>query len=129
MSHVISRPAIYDILLRRIPRGKLVFNKRVLTTKEVEKGVEIVCSDGSKYEGDILVGADGVNSAVRQNIYKRLKEEGRLPPEDDTALPYNLVCIVGQTTPLNVEDFPELKDDHCHANLMVGLDKKFSVGA
>jgi 2-polyprenyl-6-methoxyphenol hydroxylase-like FAD-dependent oxidoreductase len=49
---------------------------KVLTTKRVQ-GVEITdddvvvrTSDGSFYEGDILVGADGIHSTVRGEMWK-----------------------------------------------------------
>ena len=95
--------------------------------KDTENGIQIICSDGSEYKGDILVGSDGTNSSIRQNMYQRLKEQGRLPASDDTALPYNKICIVGQTQPLNVDDFPELKKDKCEMQQMVGVEKMFTV--
>jgi len=118
---------IYNILLSKIPKANILFNKRVLTVKHVETGVQIACSDNSVYEGDILVGADGANSAVRQGFYKQLKAEGRLPPSDDTPMPYNCICLVGQTTPLNPELFPELKNELCQLNNMCGIGKKYTV--
>ncbi|KAG0042623.1 hypothetical protein BGZ83_000243 [Gryganskiella cystojenkinii] len=124
---IVSRPAIYEILYRKIRRSSILFNKRVLTIKHVEAGVQIACSDNSVYEADILVGADGTNSAVRQGIYRQLKEEGKLPTSDSTPLPYNCICLVGQTPPLDLELFPELNLDRCQFNSMCGVGKKFST--
>ena len=105
--------------------------------KDTEKGIKVICSDSSEYEGEILAGSDGTNSSIvgcdgssssiRQNMYRRLKEQGRLPASDDTALPYDKICIVGQTPPLNVDDFPELKKDKCEMHQMVGVEKMFTV--
>jgi 2-polyprenyl-6-methoxyphenol hydroxylase-like FAD-dependent oxidoreductase len=97
--------------------------------KEGETGIRVVCSDNSEYEGEILVGADGTNSAIRQGIYKSLKEQGEgfLPPSDDTPLPYDCICLVGQTTPLDVDKFPELKDSGCHLHNMIGLENRYTV--
>ncbi|GJJ72577.1 salicylate hydroxylase [Entomortierella parvispora] len=125
-SRIVSRPAFYGMLFRRIPREKILFNKRILSVKEVENGVKIICSDNSEHEGDILVGCDGTNSSIRQNLYRRLKEEGRLPSSDDTALPYDMICIVGQTPPLDMNDFPELKKDTCDTNQMIGVENKYT---
>ncbi|KAG0342030.1 hypothetical protein BG000_007223 [Podila horticola] len=63
----------------------------------------------STYEGDILVGADGAHSAIRQHLYSVLKKEKSLPATDDKPLPYKCVCLVGQTEVLDPEEFPDLK--------------------
>ncbi|GJJ68600.1 hypothetical protein EMPS_00946 [Entomortierella parvispora] len=126
---ILSRPAMYEILYRQIPKEKILFNKRVLTFKNVEEsdkdsrgmsGVRLTCSDGSEHDAHLLVGADGTNSAVRQGIFKLLKDQGTLPPSDDTPLPYNCVCLVGQTGPLDPELYPELLLDECQCNTMNG---------
>lgn len=36
--------------------------------KETADGVTAICSDGSSYEADIIIGADGVHSTVRNHI-------------------------------------------------------------
>lgn len=46
-------------------------------------GVLIRCSDNSSYQGDILVGADGAYSAVRQTLYKQLSRQNKLPQCDE----------------------------------------------
>lgn len=79
------------------------------------------------YEGDILVGADGAYSGVRQGLYKMLKKEGRLPSSDDVPLPYNTISLVGQTHPLDPEEFPELKEPTCIFNNMNGAGTPFTV--
>lgn len=50
--------------------------RKVLTKKDVQKvdlvldGIVAKTSDGSSYEGDILVGADGNHSTVRDEMWK-----------------------------------------------------------
>ncbi|KAG0047058.1 hypothetical protein BGZ83_007801 [Gryganskiella cystojenkinii] len=109
-----------------VPREKINFNKRVLSIKEVESGIQMVCSDNSEYEGDIIVGADGANSSIRQSIYRTLKEKNCLPPSDATGLPYSFICLAGQTPPLDVETFPELKQENCQFSTMCGVGNKYT---
>ncbi|KAF9545697.1 hypothetical protein EC957_010560 [Mortierella hygrophila] len=108
--YIVARPLLYDLLLSQIPKHKILFNKRVLTISEKEEKVTIQTSDNSIYEGAILVGADGAYSAVRQRLYDVLKKEGKLPRSDQEDLPFNCTCLVGQTEPLDVDKFPQLKD-------------------
>ncbi|KAF9088224.1 hypothetical protein BGX29_000389 [Mortierella sp. GBA35] len=105
---IISRPKLYDLFLRQVPKERLHLGKKVLSTQQGGNGVLIRCADGSEYEGDILVGADGAYSAVRQNLYADLKKEKKLPASDGEPLPFSTVCLVGQTRPLTVEEFPHL---------------------
>ncbi|KAG0057477.1 hypothetical protein BGZ83_010045, partial [Gryganskiella cystojenkinii] len=74
---VLPRPAFYNVLLRGIPKQKILLGKRVLSSTQSHHGVLVRCADGSTYSGDILVGADGANSAVRQNLYRQLELEKR----------------------------------------------------
>lgn len=106
---VIARPDLYNLLLRQIHKENIHMSKKVSSFLQGENGVIIRCSDNSTYEGDILVGADGAHSAIRQHLYSVLKKEKSLPATDDKPLPYKCVCLVGQTEILDPEAFPDLK--------------------
>jgi len=95
--------------------------------KNTEAGIQINCSGNSRYEFDILVGADGVNSAIRHTIFNQLREEGRLPLEDDLPSVPKGICFEGQTSPLNLEQFPELATNSSLFSCMRGIGKPFSV--
>lgn len=124
--YIISRPALYDLLSRQVPAEKIHLGKRLLSMKQNEHGVQVQFADRSVVEGDILVGADGAYSGVRQSLYQNLKKEGKLPSSDDGSLPFSCVCLVGQTLPLDLEKFPELKDPHCHFRSVIANDKPYS---
>ncbi|KAG0203159.1 hypothetical protein BGX33_009262 [Mortierella sp. NVP41] len=94
----------------QVPAHKILLGKRVLTISEDDERVKVQTSDNHIYEGDILVGADGAYSAVRQRLYETLMKEGRLPKSDQEELPFDCTCLVGQTEVLDLEEFPQLKD-------------------
>ncbi|KAG0079568.1 hypothetical protein BGZ90_002256 [Linnemannia elongata] len=109
-NYIVARPQLYDLMLTQVPAHKILLGKRVLTISEDDERVKVQTSDNSIYEGDILVGADGAYSAVRQRLYETLKQQDRLPKSDQEDLPFNCTCLVGQTEPLDPEEFPQLKD-------------------
>ncbi|KAG0277221.1 hypothetical protein BGZ95_006293 [Linnemannia exigua] len=111
-NYIVARPFFYDLMLRQVPKDKIHFNKRVLTIGQEEERVKIQTSDNCVHEGDILVGADGAYSAVRQRMYEILKQEGKLPKIDQEELPFKSTCLVGQTKPIDFgADFPEFNRD------------------
>lgn len=59
-----------------------------------ENGVKVFCEDGSVYEGDLVLGADGVNSKTRQ-IVRNLALQANPNAEWDPELPYtsNYRCM------------------------------------
>ncbi|KAI8359718.1 hypothetical protein B0O80DRAFT_495220 [Mortierella sp. GBAus27b] len=114
-----SRPDVYNILRSRIPSSRIHYNKRILSVGQSDKGVLIRCTDGQKYEGDILIGADGAYSAVRQSLYDRLSKDGLLPKSDTESLDVGYACMVGTTRPLDLEKYPMLKDDFAHFAVVV----------
>ncbi|KAG0342031.1 hypothetical protein BG000_007224 [Podila horticola] len=105
---VVARPDLYDILLRQVPKENIHMGKKVLWLLQNDEGVMIKCADNQTHHGDILVGADGAYSAVRQQLFKTLKKKGTLPDSDDVPLPFSSVCLVGQTEVLDPEEFPDL---------------------
>ncbi|KAG0339453.1 hypothetical protein BG000_002085 [Podila horticola] len=118
--YLISRPELYDLLWNQIPRDRIILGKRILSFDQNEDSVMVRCSDNSSYHGDILVGADGAYSAVRQNLYRSLKESSKLPSGDNVALPFSCVCLVGQTVPLDPEEFPHMKEKLAQFNSVLG---------
>ncbi|KAF8953789.1 hypothetical protein BGZ46_003137 [Entomortierella lignicola] len=90
------------------------------------EGVMIRLSDGSTAHGDILVGADGAYSGVRQHLYKELEKLGKLPKSDTKPLTKGFICMVGLTSPMDPENYPVLKDDVCHADAMISSTDSFT---
>ncbi|KAF9931911.1 hypothetical protein FBU30_009332 [Linnemannia zychae] len=110
-NYVCSRPDLYDLLVSQIPKSRIYFGKRVLSLVQGDNGVQIQTSDGGVYEADILVGADGGYSAVRQAMYERLKKKGLIPPTDLEKMELNHATMVGVTNPLDLEMYPLLKEN------------------
>ncbi|GJJ74504.1 hypothetical protein EMPS_06862 [Entomortierella parvispora] len=114
-NRLFARPDLYELLLRQVPEDKILLSKKVLRVEEEDDKVFIHCSDNTSYEGDVLVGADGAYSAVRQNIMKDMQKEGILPKSDLEELVAGYTAAVGITKPMDPENYPQLKDkSHCH---------------
>ncbi|KAG0338359.1 hypothetical protein BG004_007261 [Podila humilis] len=107
-SRVISRPELYTILRGNIPSHQVITGKRVLSFTQDDNGVKVRCADNSLYYADMIVGADGAYSAIRQNMFKDPEVAPTLSAADKGSLPFQCICLVGQTTPLDPQDFPHL---------------------
>lgn len=46
-------------------KNKILTGKKVQTIKSLRDRVHIVTTDGEKFKGDLLIGADGVYSTIR----------------------------------------------------------------
>ncbi|KAG0044409.1 hypothetical protein BGZ83_010354, partial [Gryganskiella cystojenkinii] len=116
----LPRPQLMDFLLARVPKEKFHFNKKVLSTIQNDEGAMIRCADGTTYHGDILVGADGAYSAVRQSLYKYLSDKHELPPSDTKDFHKGYTCLVGTTDSLDPEKFPYVTKENMETFQMIG---------
>ncbi|KAG0099493.1 hypothetical protein BGZ93_007369 [Podila epicladia] len=119
---IVARPDLHDLLLRQVPSENIHMGKKVIACEQNDQSVTVHCSDDSIYHGDILVGADGAHSAVRDHLFQVLLDKDMLPSVDDGDLPFDCVCLVGQTEVLDPEDFPEMKLPHSKFNSILADD-------
>ncbi|KAK7699662.1 hypothetical protein SLS64_011435 [Diaporthe eres] len=90
-------------MLLQVLYDNLHFKDRVLTRKRVvrvdtaEGCVHVQTEDGSSYTGDIVVGADGVHSAVRKEMWRDSLESNPelFQADKDDALSSDSKCIFG----------------------------------
>ncbi|KAG0219280.1 hypothetical protein BGX33_003827 [Mortierella sp. NVP41] len=121
-----SRPDMYRLIRSKVPSEKISMGKKVISVVNNPEGVKIICSDGTSYDGDILAGADGAYSTIREHMHADMAKEGTLSKADaqDLAVPY--VCMVGTTTPRDPEKYPELKDSVAHLHHVIGRSTRYS---
>ncbi|OJD30037.1 fad binding domain-containing protein [Diplodia corticola] len=101
-------------------KSKVLLNKKVTKVALSAERVEATVADGSSYVGDILVGADGVHSFVRREMW-RISDEvspGPVPHSEYKAMPCDYGCIFGISRPIEGIDFQNIhtvfNKDHSH---------------
>ncbi|KAF8981041.1 hypothetical protein BGZ52_003347 [Haplosporangium bisporale] len=124
--YVLARPDLHSLLLRHVPKENIHLNKKIVSFDQDDYCVLVRFADGTFHRGDILVGADGAYSSVRQHLFKILKASGKLPASDDVPLPFNSVCLVGNTEVLDPQEFPALKSELSEVNTILGVESRCS---
>ncbi|KAG0366222.1 hypothetical protein BC939DRAFT_437182 [Gamsiella multidivaricata] len=122
-SLIMPRIDLHALLLSRVPAEKVLMGKKVLSVLQNEHGVMVRTSDGMTHDADILIGADGAYSGVRQSLYKQLERVGQLPRSDSEQLKVCHTSFLGTTAPLDPEKFPGLKDHFSHCDTIIGTDR------
>jgi len=80
-----------------IDKSRVLLNKRVQKIDHRCDKVTVHCEDGSSFEGDIVVGADGVFSKIRQEMWRIADQEepGAVPEEDRKSMRAEYQCLFG----------------------------------
>ncbi|KAI0889437.1 FAD/NAD(P)-binding domain-containing protein [Annulohypoxylon maeteangense] len=86
-SHIFHRAhlvkALYDGLSKE-RKSCVLTNKKVTDVMADDSGVTVSCSDGTKYEGSIVIGAEGVHSRTRERMRSlALKASPTIDIDDD----------------------------------------------
>lgn len=106
---VINRPDLQDILLdecRQLKPDFIQNGNQVIGYVNHDKGVTVKLADGSEVEADVLVGADGIWSAVRAQMYK----EGEVKQRSQDGLscqgcPYSGYTVFAGETVMKIGDY------------------------
>lgn len=67
----IHRADLHELLVRAVTRIDpecITLNARAVGFEESSNGVTLLLSDGTRIHGDVLIGADGIKSAIRSQI-------------------------------------------------------------
>lgn len=94
----IQRCDLIELLERRFPRkDRLLKGKKASEIEVRDTGVRVVCTDGSEFEGSIIMGADGVNSKVRRLLSEKkpLNNGGMARKPKKGQMKSDYACLVG----------------------------------
>ncbi|KAJ5693543.1 hypothetical protein N7536_003955 [Penicillium majusculum] len=100
----IDRQKVLEILLNLYPeKSKVLTNKRVSEVRLGEHRASVLTDDGSMFEGDLIVGADGVHSRTRSEMWRLADDidSGYISQSDKTALKVEYACVFGISKPIH----------------------------
>ncbi|KAH8899052.1 FAD binding domain protein [Thozetella sp. PMI_491] len=86
--------ALYEKLKHK---DRVLLNHRIDRIELFDGGVEVDTADGQKLYGSIIIGADGVHSAVRQEMYRigEMLEPGYFPSDEQDRVLCDYLCSFG----------------------------------
>ncbi|KAL2672300.1 hypothetical protein Neosp_013002 [[Neocosmospora] mangrovei] len=93
-----DRQKMLEILYNHVQhKDKVLLNKKVAGLELIDGGVSVSCVDGSVYNGTIVIGADGVHSAVRgaMTALGNKLEPGYFDPKEPETVPCYYCCSFG----------------------------------
>ncbi|KAL2069492.1 hypothetical protein VTL71DRAFT_14171 [Oculimacula yallundae] len=82
-------------------KTKIRTSKKVLSIEHGETSVTVSCEDGSRFTGDIVIGADGIHSRTRQEMQKFAEKTGPagLLEKDKKSITAEYNCFFGTASP------------------------------
>lgn len=108
------------MLLSKVPVEKIHFSSKVLFFEQSQDSVIVTFENNTTARGDILIGADGARSSVRQHLYKALDKEGLLPKSDHQDMKRGFISLLGTTSVLDPAKYPDVLKEDCQSYGIVG---------
>ncbi|KAJ5613840.1 monooxygenase [Penicillium herquei] len=100
----LDRQTLLEILYTHLGgnQEKVLTGKRVIQVDHHDTGVVAHCKDGTSYEGDLIVGADGVHSTVRKLMWNYMDSAGlrQQVEKERTTMTSEYDCVFGISDPV-----------------------------
>ncbi|XEU99341.1 hypothetical protein FSHL1_004628 [Fusarium sambucinum] len=100
----IDRQSLLEILYNNLKSKDSIHpGQAVKSVSEVDKGIEVITDKGKVFKGDVLVGADGIYSTVRKEMWRIGNEAspGYFPDDEWSKVPCYYKCIFGISHPID----------------------------
>lgn len=98
-----TRHELITVLFTRFPqRDKIMTDHRVSNIDLDSQGVTVHCDNGASFKGDIVVGADGVHSTIRSEMWKhasKLAPDAFTPKDKVMTAEYRLMFGISKPIP------------------------------
>ncbi|KAL2824224.1 hypothetical protein BDW59DRAFT_147668 [Aspergillus cavernicola] len=98
----LERRDLLKILAAHIRRKECIFTgKKVGNIEQNDGKAVILCTDGTSYRGDLIVGADGIHSTTRSEMWKAAEKSGAFDVRaEKKRLTAEYKCLFGISNPV-----------------------------
>ncbi|KAF7172378.1 hypothetical protein CNMCM5623_004586 [Aspergillus felis] len=94
----LDRQKVLEILYQNYPdKSKIHVRKRVTEVRSLDHGAHVITEDGAVYDGDLVVGADGIHSHIRSEIWRQAdaKSPGLISSDERRSFTVEYACVFG----------------------------------
>ncbi|KAL1304847.1 hypothetical protein AAFC00_003772 [Neodothiora populina] len=98
-----ERQHVLQVLYSKIQdKGKVLTRKRLDRIEDGPDCARAICTDGSTYEGDVIIGTDGVHSRVRHEMWRLAdaSDSGLISIEEKQCMSAEYKCMYGICDPV-----------------------------
>ncbi|KAK8096368.1 uncharacterized protein PG998_014236 [Apiospora kogelbergensis] len=79
-------------------KDRVHVNRKVTRVDTLDNSAVVYCHDGSVFEGQIVIGADGVRSTIRKEMWRNAdanNDGATIPARDRAPVPCEFACVFG----------------------------------
>jgi 6-hydroxynicotinate 3-monooxygenase len=121
----IHRGDLHTVLEHAVAPGTIAFDHQIVDLEEKAGAVRLIFANGASAEADIVIGADGIRSKVRDCLL------GTEPPRFAKAAAYRAIFPANRLNGLKIPDCTKWwgKDRHCLPYYLTGRrDEVYAIG-